>query len=170
MLSNIQVGSEQLMQCREAMADFLGHHVHTSCVYKSRESCSLAPQSKKRKVEHIVQETDEENIYDGLKRLYSEDIFTTVSAGQTGTASSMEKCTLRTSCSLEMHQDCEDNTKSTSLLGQTLLVNWPHISIYLCPLAVRSDQIMFVFSGVDKFWQIFDKWTNYIKTWKNKTK
>lgn len=114
------VGSEQLMQCREVMADFLGHHVHTSCMYKSRESSSLAPQSKKRKVEHIMQESDEENIYDGLKRLYSEDIFATSGASQALAGNSMDKSALRTSCSLEMHQDCED---TNSLLGQTLLVN-----------------------------------------------
>uniref|UniRef100_A0A0B6YF69 Cyclin-like domain-containing protein n=1 Tax=Arion vulgaris TaxID=1028688 RepID=A0A0B6YF69_9EUPU len=115
------VGSEQLMQCREVMANILGHHVHSKCTHKSPDSSSFAPQSKRRKVEHVQEtETEDENMYDGLRRLYSDD-----SHGlKTSTGNSQtDKLSRRTSCSLEMHQDCEDNTKSLSLSGQTLLVN-----------------------------------------------
>jgi hypothetical protein len=119
------VGSEQFMQCREIMADYLGHQLQATCVNKCRTSSSCAPQSKKRKVDHFVQETEDENMYDGIKQLYSEDIFTVASPnGLTSAGNScVEKSALRTSCCLEMHQDTEDNAKPASLTGQTLLVN-----------------------------------------------
>jgi len=119
------VGSEQLMQCRDTMANFLDHQVHATCTYKSRCSSSFAPKSKRRKIEHM-QETEDENIFDGLKRLYDDDnnFHAANNIVHTNTGNSMtEKTTLRTSCSLEMHQDCEDNTKTLSLTRQTLLVN-----------------------------------------------
>jgi hypothetical protein len=117
------VGSEQLIQCRDAMANFLDHQIHAANVYKSPGSSSLAPQTKRRKIEHMQE--SEDNIYDGLKRLYSDDIINAADNGiSTNVGSIMaEKTALRTSCSLEMHQDNEDHTKFLSLTGQTMLVN-----------------------------------------------
>lgn len=112
MMSN--VGTEQLMQCRELMAEFLGQHPLSTCVNRPRKSSSSAPQSKKRKVEHIPSEVDDEDIYDGIRQLYSEE-----------DGPSSDANTLRTSCSLEMHQDNDENTKKNTagLLGQVLLVS-----------------------------------------------
>lgn len=107
------------MQCREAMADFLGHQSQTTSMYKSRTSSSSAPQSKKRKVEHVVSEADDD-IYDGIKRLYSEDIFSVPGAPPILGSSCGDKPALRASCSLEMHQD---NDETTSLAGKLVLVN-----------------------------------------------
>lgn len=114
------IGSEQFMQCRETMADFLGHHSQAPSMYKSRTSSSSAPQSKKRKVEHVVPEADDENIYDGIKRLYSEDIFACPSASAKIGSGCMDKAALRTSCSLEMHQD---NDETINLTSKLVLVN-----------------------------------------------
>ncbi|KAK3738250.1 hypothetical protein RRG08_039661 [Elysia crispata] len=105
------VGSEQLMLCREEIAGFLGQQLITMHAHRSRKSSSSAPSSKKRKVDHSVAPSEEDNIYDGIKRLYNED---TVSI-------TTDKPSLRTSCSLEMHQDFEENTKLKS--QTTLLVN-----------------------------------------------
>ncbi|KAH9494578.1 hypothetical protein Btru_019904 [Bulinus truncatus] len=109
------VGSEQLMQCREAIADILGHHLHTGYQYQSRKSSSSAPQSKKRKVEHVLPENEDENIYDGIKRLYNEDMLVANGNSYLG-----DKTALRSSCSLEMHQELDETNKSS---GQALLVN-----------------------------------------------
>lgn len=102
-------GSEQLMVCREEIASFLGQQLVTMHSQRSRKSSSSAPSSKKRKVCHSTGSTEEENIYDGIKRLYSEESLAT------------DKPPLRTSCSLEMHQDTEENGKLKS--PTTLLVN-----------------------------------------------
>ncbi|CAL1538443.1 unnamed protein product [Lymnaea stagnalis] len=113
------VGSEQLMQCREAIADFLGHQLHTGYSKISRKLSSSAPQSKKRKVEHIFPVCgDDENIYDGIKRLYNEEIFS-LNSGP-GHNHGVDHAALRTSCGLEMHQDFDDPANH---LGKTLLVN-----------------------------------------------
>ncbi|XP_013092031.1 cyclin-I-like [Biomphalaria glabrata] len=106
------VGSEQLMQCREAIADFLGQQIHTGYHYQSRKSSSSAPQSKKRKVEHSTPDSEDENMYDGIKRLYNEDLMTNAGTFQ------FDKAALRTSCGFEMHQDFDETT-----MGKTLLVN-----------------------------------------------
>ncbi|RUS75628.1 hypothetical protein EGW08_016621 [Elysia chlorotica] len=105
------VGSEQLMLCREEIAGFLGQQLITMHAYRSRKSSSSAPSSKKRKVDHSATPAEEDNIYDGIKRLYNEDIVSVA----------MDKPPLRTSCSLEMHQDSEENAKLKS--QTTLLVN-----------------------------------------------
>ena len=99
------------MVCREEIAGFLGQQLITAHAYRSRKSSSSAPLSKKRKVDHSVPPPEEENIYDGIKRLYSEETV--------GIAT--EKPSLRTSCSLEMHQDSEENANLKS--QTTLLVN-----------------------------------------------
>ncbi|GFO39057.1 cyclin-i [Plakobranchus ocellatus] len=105
------VGSEQLMQCREEIAGFLGQQLGTMHANRSRKSSSSAPLSKKRKVEHSAPPPEDENIYDGIKRLYSEE---TVCVSGSFAA---ETPSLRTSCSLEMHQESEENVKSqTSLM------------------------------------------------------
>lgn len=115
------------MQCRETMADFLGQHVQTTYTYNSRKSSSYAPQSKKLKVKHSLQEAEDENIYDGIKELYSEeDVFT--AACNSGPASaagsgSVDIPALRSSCGLAVHQEvCDDSARPTSHLGQSLLV------------------------------------------------
>ncbi|GFR81855.1 cyclin-I [Elysia marginata] len=105
------VGSEQLMLCREEIAGFLGQQLITMHAHRSRKSSSSAPSSKKRKVDHGNPPTEEENIYDGIKRLYSEEAINVA----------QEKPSLRTSCSLEMHQDSEENVTLKS--QTTLLVN-----------------------------------------------
>ncbi|XP_005111131.1 cyclin-I [Aplysia californica] len=117
------VGSEQLMQCRESIGLFLGQQPMMGYTGQNRHSSSSAPQSKKRKVEHNATSVEDENIYEGIKRLYNEDCFVLPSpASSAGVVGGAERCALRTSCSLEMHQDTEENTLPAGL-GQTLLVN-----------------------------------------------
>jgi len=120
------VGSEQLMQCREMIGGFLGHQPTAGYSGHNRHSSSSAPQSKKRKVEHsTASAAEDENIYDGIKRLYNEDCFALPSSAPSVVVNGpggAERCALRTSCSLEMHQDTEENTMPTGLVGQTLLV------------------------------------------------
>lgn len=96
------------------MAEFLGQHPLTTNVNRPRKSSSSAPQSKKRKVEHISSEVEDEDIYDGIRQLYSED-----------DVPSSDSNAFRTSCSLEMYQDNDENTKKNAagLLGQALLVS-----------------------------------------------
>lgn len=99
----------QLIEAREAITDFLGHQAFSgSWSARSRKvSSSEAPLSKKRKVEHV----DDENIYDGIKRLYGDD--------SSFCAYGSDTVNQRVSCSLEMHQDYDDTSNH---LGLTLLV------------------------------------------------
>lgn len=106
------VGSEQLMQCREAVGGFLGHQSKLYYKGRNRHSSSSAPQSKKMKVEH-TSHMEEEEIFESIQRLYSEE----------GSTSRNVTSAMVTSCSLEMHQDTNENSVPNSLVGHTLMVN-----------------------------------------------
>ena len=107
-----QVGSEQLMQCREAVGEFLGHTPSLGYVARDRLSSSSAPRSKKRKVAHSSMEDDD--VYESIRHLYSDE--------KSSSCGNCASTTLKASCSLEMHQDTEENT--TGLVNSSLLVNW----------------------------------------------
>lgn len=90
----------------------------TPYVCRPRKSSSSAPQSKKRKVEHLLSDGEDENMYDGIKQLYNEE--------EDANHAQSTANSLRTSCSLEMHQDSDKNVAKknvTNLLGQVLLVS-----------------------------------------------
>ena len=123
------------MQCREAICDVLGQESSTGHSGRNRHSSSSAPQSKKRKVEHITKPTtssaeDDYEVYESIRHLfYSDDGFTlpsassaSMAAGSVSGSGGADRCALRTSCSLEMHQDTDEKTTPTGLVGQTLLV------------------------------------------------
>lgn len=106
------VGSEQLMHCREMMSSFLNRQLNSSSQGRPRIPSTSTPRTKKRKVDHHVpmeSEEKDENIYDGIKRLYSGE-------------SEIIARAKRTSCSMEMHQDNEEMTMMNIPVGQTLLV------------------------------------------------
>jgi len=105
------VGSEQLMQCREAVGEFLGHTPSLGYVARDRLSSSSAPRSKKRKVAHSSMEDDD--VYESIRHLYSDE--------KSSSCGNCASTTLKASCSLEMHQDTEENT--TGLVNSSLLVN-----------------------------------------------
>jgi len=104
------VGSEQLMACRVAIADLLGTELgRTDPPRQSRKSSSSAPKSKKRKVEHprVSRSSSptsyvmDDEVYEAIRNLYRED-----------------KPALTSSCSLEMqqHQDHPENVLATPLV------------------------------------------------------
>jgi len=108
------VGSEQLMQCREAVGEFLGHVPSLGYVARDRLSSSSAPQSKKRKVAHSPTSVEDDDVYECIRHLYNDE----KSASSSGASAAAP---LKTSCSLEMHQDNQENT--AGLVNSSLLVN-----------------------------------------------
>ncbi|XP_059168058.1 cyclin-I-like [Physella acuta] len=116
--TNVQ--TMQLIEAREAIKELFGIPPlqpvtkGSSCttVRPRQFSTSEEPLSKKRKVEHVLSDgVDDENIYDGIKRLYGDDS----SIGAYGS----DMVNQRVSCGLEMHQDYDDTSNH---LGLTLLV------------------------------------------------
>jgi len=116
------IGCEQVMQCREAVGKFLGHQFTLGYSGKNRHSSSSAPQSKKRKVEHNASSMEDE-VYEAIRRLYDEGDCFVKPCGPSASSSGQRKCALRTSCSLEMHQDTEDKKLPIRLVSQPMLVN-----------------------------------------------
>jgi len=110
------VGSEQLMQCREVIGELLGHQPSIGYSSRHRHSSSSAPQTKKRKVEHTSMD-EEDEVYESIRHLYREE-----SSFSKPVSNGIDKPTLRASCSLEMHQDTEENL-SAGRIARTLLVN-----------------------------------------------
>ncbi|KAK7496512.1 hypothetical protein BaRGS_00012164 [Batillaria attramentaria] len=93
-LQNVaQVGNDELISCRERMAQLLGQRGQLITGYQLKKS-SQSLKSKKRKVD----ETDTDDIYDGIKRLYEDN------------CGPSDKITItkRGSCASEMHQDADD--------------------------------------------------------------
>lgn len=93
MQSLTQVGNDQLISCRERMAQVLSQRGQLITGYQLKKS-SHSLKSKKRKVD----ETEADNIYDGIKRLYEDSCVPS------------DKILLpkRGSCASEMHQDVDD--------------------------------------------------------------
>jgi len=111
------VGSEQLMACRVAIADLIGSELgRQEPARTNRKSSSSAPKSKKRKVEHPrgsgasspVRCVMDDEVYEAIRNLYKED-----SSGKLA----VKKPALKSSCSLEMqqHQDHPENVLTTPL-------------------------------------------------------
>lgn len=93
-LQNVtQVGNAQLISCRERMAQLLSQRGQLITGYQLKKSTHTL-KSKKRKVD----ETDADNIYDGIKRLYEDGCGLSEKAAMTK----------RGSCASEMHQDADD--------------------------------------------------------------
>ena len=111
-----QVGSEQLMQCREVIGELLGHQPSIGYTSRQRHSSSSAPLTKKRKTEHTSMD-EEEEVYESIRHLYREE-----SSFSKPVSNGIEKPPLRASCSLEMHQDTEESL-SAGRIAHTLLVN-----------------------------------------------
>jgi len=121
LLQKFNVGSEQLSHCREVIGGFLGQQTSQGYAGHHRHSSSSAPQSKKRKVEHNASSVEDDDKFDGLKRLFSQEcIAVSSTSGTVSSAGGTGRSTLKTSCSLEMHQDIE---KVSGLSSQTLYVN-----------------------------------------------
>lgn len=116
------IGCEQVMQCREAVCKILGHQPTLGYSGKNRHSSSSAPQSKKRKVEHNGSSM-EDVFVEAIRRLYEEGESFVKPSGSSANSNGQRKSALRTSCSLEMHQDSEDLNVPINLVGQPMLVN-----------------------------------------------
>lgn len=95
-LNALQVADHELIACRERMSWLLSESGLLTTGYKNRKSIPAhSPiKSKKRKVE----QTETDNIYEGIKRLYEEN-------GVVGDKKMLPK---RGSCASEVHQDAED--------------------------------------------------------------
>lgn len=110
------VGSEQLMACRETLGAILGHTPSLGYTARNRHSSSGAPPTKKPKVKHEAM-SDEENdeVYESIRLLYREE--PVVAAGKSSLVRSA-------SCSLAVHQDSGESSSTAGRFGhQTLLVN-----------------------------------------------
>ncbi|XP_046331754.1 cyclin-I-like [Haliotis rufescens] len=89
-----KVDSQDLIRCREVVAQFLEHRRQRVTSYKFKP-VPVRNKSKKRKVAPSGSD-EEEEFYDGFKRLYNEE------------SCSFDKPTsLRGSCGSEMHQDTD---------------------------------------------------------------
>lgn len=96
----IQADNGELIACREHLAWLLGQHGMLITGYQPKTSTTTtttphATKSKKRKVE----ETEADDMYDGIKRLYEES----------GPLADKLIRPKRGSCASQMHQDADDN-------------------------------------------------------------
>ena len=90
------MADSELIACRERITWLLTESGMFITGYRKKSTEPVAVKSKKRKVEEAC-----DDMYDGIKRLYEENV----------NASSSDKLVLqkRGSCASEMHHDAEDN-------------------------------------------------------------
>jgi hypothetical protein len=97
LVSISQIDNANLIQCRELAGRYLGgkQQLPTGYVFKP----SLAPRSMKRKAEQVDDYAMEDDIYDGIKRLYNEDVLVLDKMSYAAV--------VRASCASELRQDTD---------------------------------------------------------------